>query len=400
MCHPPAIRRFIHSANNIAAQELPSKENNTYTSQVSHKRTPSPSRSQQSRLPAFRELFLASRQLQPGLTINTHINNTYRSSITIPVNSEDEDIDDSTPSLSSTFDNTSCDMSPSPIKLNETQYDESPEISPMVQSAEKRLEFAEHLVDTAVELIESIWTPVPANSSLIPTLRSFIQEFLRRSHCSFSNLQLALLYIVRLKNNLDHKEIAVNAEVESKYHYRQQRRNEVPHTLMEFARIHESSQSQTFTSLNQIHPALRCGRRMFLTALIIACKYLNDKPPSNQAWATLSGLSLSEINANERTFLSVINFDLYVIHDVYVKWTQLLLKASMPCEKTPTIKYFNIPCKKVPSYSSSTGSSPSTLYSGSVSRDSSPVKSIIDSYRKTHVDIDGEGFDTEYEEEY
>ncbi|KAJ3109451.1 hypothetical protein HDU97_006696 [Phlyctochytrium planicorne] len=141
--------------------------------------------------------------------------------------------------------------------------------------------------------------PLPAcdssknKSDFVEGLR-FIREILRRSRTSFSTLQLALLYIVRLRNQLSTK----GAKIAEK----------------------EGSSARTHASL--------CGRRMFLSALIVAAKYLQDRNYSNKAWAKISGLTLEEINQNEFEFLSIIDYDLYVSHKTYTTWSTMLLART------------------------------------------------------------------------
>ncbi len=57
--------------------------------------------------------------------------------------------------------------------------------------------------------------------------------------------------------------------------------------------------------------ALQCGRRMFLAALILASKWLQDRNYSARAWSKISGLQVSEINDNERAFLAAVNWKLH-----------------------------------------------------------------------------------------
>ncbi|KAI8844102.1 hypothetical protein BJ741DRAFT_590041 [Chytriomyces cf. hyalinus JEL632] len=57
--------------------------------------------------------------------------------------------------------------------------------------------------------------------------------------------------------------------------------------------------------------------RLFLAALILSAKYINDKTYKNRSWVSFSeGLfPASEINLMERQFLSIIDFDLHC-HEV------------------------------------------------------------------------------------
>jgi Cyclin len=68
---------------------------------------------------------------------------------------------------------------------------------------------------------------------------------------------------------------------------------------------------------------------MFLAAVIVASKYLQDRNYSNRAWAKISGLPVKEINANEFVFLKVAKYDLYVGECLYKRWSGVLLNHVM-----------------------------------------------------------------------
>ncbi|KAI8615380.1 cyclin-domain-containing protein, partial [Chytriomyces sp. MP71] len=135
------------------------------------------------------------------------------------------------------------------------------------------------ILDTSASIIESIWPSHTAPGAKVLPLKVFIQEILRRSKTSFSTLQLALFYIIRLRNQIE---------------------------------------------ANSTSGLPVCGRRVFLTALILASKYLQDRNYSNKAWSKISGLAVSEINANEFQFLSLVNYELFVGHQAFASWTSLL----------------------------------------------------------------------------
>src|SRR3954471_6043261 len=104
--------------------------------------------------------------------------------------------------------------------------------------------------DSAAQIVEVIW-PLSVvacrndsslgNKGVLP-LRTFIQETLRRSRTSYSTLQVALYYLILIK----------------------------PHVPK-----HDFTMEQP----DDVHSirALQCGRRMFLAALILASKYLQDR---------------------------------------------------------------------------------------------------------------------------
>jgi len=76
--------------------------------------------------------------------------------------------------------------------------------------------------------------------------------------------------------------------------------------------------------------ALQCGRRMFLAALILASKYLQDRNYSARAWSKISGLNTLEINQNEIAFLLAVNWKLHITDEVFQRWTDIVLKYTPP----------------------------------------------------------------------
>ncbi|KAJ1924343.1 PHO85 cyclin-5 [Tieghemiomyces parasiticus] len=66
----------------------------------------------------------------------------------------------------------------------------------------------------------------------------------------------------------------------------------------------------------------RCGRRMYLAALMAASKFFLDKTYSNKAWSKISTLKVSEVNHLEIAFLHLVNFDLYVDPALFDNWSR------------------------------------------------------------------------------
>jgi len=142
---------------------------------------------------------------------------------------------------------------------------------------------------------------LPLRNAKILPLRVFIQETIRRSRTSFSTLQLALYYLLRIKSAVREFEI------------------KNPDWF---------NGPCNFGKTAAKHP-IACGRRMFLAAVIVASKYLQDRNYSNRAWAKISGLPVKEINANEFVFLNVAKYDLYVGEALYKRWSGVLLNHVM-----------------------------------------------------------------------
>ncbi|RIA96616.1 cyclin-domain-containing protein [Glomus cerebriforme] len=176
-------------------------------------------------------------------------------------------------------------------------------IPSLISEKHRKAAFVENLVDTAGLIIEVIWANFSVNPSakIIP-LRLFLQETLRRSRTSYSTLQTALFYLFRIKPQIS----SIS------------RRPEYPPT--------PSSEYLPDANQSQNNDPATCGRRMFLAALIVASKYLQDRNYSNRAWSKISGLPVHEINANEICFLKLIDYNLFIAEDIFKRWSSLLLK--------------------------------------------------------------------------
>ena len=149
-------------------------------------------------------------------------------------------------------------------------------------------------------LVEAIW-PLSACPPKVDTkfygggvlpLKTFIQETLRRSKTSYSTLQVALYYLILLKAHLP---------------------------KIDFTQEQPKGDGCR---------AMQCGRRMFLAALILASKYLQDRNYSTRAWSKISGLRTVEINQNEVEYLKAIEWNLHVPKETFDKWSRIVLGLS------------------------------------------------------------------------
>ncbi|PGG95536.1 hypothetical protein AJ80_09945 [Polytolypa hystricis UAMH7299] len=173
----------------------------------------------------------------------------------------------------------------------------------LVRQSDRKLNFVDNLVDSAAQIVEAIWPlSVVANRSdatlgckgVLP-LRTFIQETLRRSRTSYSTLQVALYYLILIKPHVPKHDFT-----------------------MEQPRDWPCSRS------------MQCGRRMFLAALILASKYLQDRNYSARAWSKISGLNTAEINQNEMAVLEAVQWKLHISEPVYLRWADIVLKYTSP----------------------------------------------------------------------
>ncbi|KAI2639403.1 hypothetical protein GGS21DRAFT_488341 [Xylaria nigripes] len=167
----------------------------------------------------------------------------------------------------------------------------------LARQSDRKVNFVDNLVDSSTQIVEAIWPLASVfhrqelgHKAVLP-LRTFIQETLRRSRTSYSTLQVALYYLILIK----------------------------PHVPR-----HDFTMEQP----GDVHAvrALQCGRRMFLAALILASKYLQDRNYSARAWSKISGLATQEINQNEMAFLCAVNWKLHITDAVFKRWTEIILK--------------------------------------------------------------------------
>ncbi|KFA72700.1 hypothetical protein S40288_09498 [Stachybotrys chartarum IBT 40288] len=169
----------------------------------------------------------------------------------------------------------------------------------LVRQSDRKVNFVDNLVDSSTQIVEAIW-PLSSvacraelGSKAVLPLRTFIQETLRRSRTSYSTLQVALYYLILIKPHVPRYDFTMEQPDEG----------------------HSGR-------------ALQCGRRMFLAALILASKYLQDRNYSARAWSKISGLNTYEINQNEIAFLLAVNWKLHIADDVFQRWTEIVLKYT------------------------------------------------------------------------
>lgn len=164
---------------------------------------------------------------------------------------------------------------------------------------ECKSQFVEALVDSAAIILETVWPCATDTTCYIRqalSLKRFIQETLRRSRTCYSTLQLALYYIIQIKSFIYEKR-AYNRKI--------------------------GNLVKCGDKLG-----LRCGRRAFLAALMIAGKYIQDRNYSVRAWSKISGLPVNELCENEQLFLSAMGWNAHVKYAVYERWSGVLFECA------------------------------------------------------------------------
>ncbi|KAH9460639.1 hypothetical protein MJO28_003657 [Puccinia striiformis f. sp. tritici] len=162
------------------------------------------------------------------------------------------------------------------------------------------------LLQVTLVAIQSIWPSSSSSSSSDQNsqqnltnqdhLISFLCSLLRRSRTTPNTLKLALFYIHQARRPLrQHISIINTNHMKSANHH-------------------------------LLRDPILSGRKMFLAALMIASKYLNDRNYSNRAWAKIAGLPIEEVNANERVFITLIGYRTHVDLDGFDVWSFRLQK--------------------------------------------------------------------------
>ncbi|ORX94385.1 hypothetical protein K493DRAFT_187629, partial [Basidiobolus meristosporus CBS 931.73] len=124
-----------------------------------------------------------------------------------------------------------------------------------------------------VDLVVKMWHKNSTDSSVGPAFHAFCQKVIVRSEADPPTILLALKYIQRLKKYCP----GVTGEKGSEY-------------------------------------------RLFVAALILAHKVLDDHTYTNLTWSQISRIPIERINHLEREFLKSIQFDLYVSEEEYAQW--------------------------------------------------------------------------------
>ncbi|KAJ8659257.1 hypothetical protein O0I10_004971 [Lichtheimia ornata] len=211
------------------------------------------------------------------------------------------------------------------------------------QTAGTHPAYVEALVDTTAHIIETIWpsssstsafspakhaTTLPCSPPSSPTasmpttpapavvsLRTFIQEVLKRSRTTYSTLQTALFYLFRAR-----------PAILSQLYYTSSpgvvTPPSPPPAASENAAAVAMEMGGSYFAWQDAY--IHCGRRMFLAALVTASKFVQDKTYRNSTWAKIAGLPVAEINAAERIFLNLISYRLYIAQPTFERWHHLL----------------------------------------------------------------------------
>ncbi|KAI9725715.1 MAG: hypothetical protein M1828_002598 [Chrysothrix sp. TS-e1954] len=71
--------------------------------------------------------------------------------------------------------------------------------------------------------------------------------------------------------------------------------------------------------------SILCGRRMFLAALMLASKFLQDRNFTARAWSKITGLPAREITNNEFGFVQSIGWKLHLQGEDFIHWNRIVI---------------------------------------------------------------------------
>ncbi|KAJ3222183.1 hypothetical protein HK099_002582 [Clydaea vesicula] len=128
------------------------------------------------------------------------------------------------------------------------------------------------------------------NSRRINCLKMFVNRFIYQTNTSCAVLQLALIYLSKLIFL-----IGTNSPSVKKF---------------------------------KNCPIFNCGRRMWLAAVIVSSKLINERPFKNVCFSKYCELPLWEVNAGEVIFLQALDYNLFVSHDLFYWFEDRLTKEN------------------------------------------------------------------------
>ena len=160
----------------------------------------------------------------------------------------------------------------------------------------------------------------------------------------------------------------------------------VPETSSSASSSGESESSEPDLKRLPASSPLLCPRRAFLSALIVAHKFLHDRVYSNRAWAKVSGLDVTEIGKGELALACLLDWKLWVgredqdsnsdtskEQDETTWFTAVGQQVPISCKRSPEEQSVEASPAEVTTQCSSTDSSPSHLAGSIISTmDSAP----------------------------
>jgi len=175
----------------------------------------------------------------------------------------------------------------------------------------------EILYDIAVALLNYIWPTSQENIRNV-TLKKFIKHVIKYSNTTILIYISAIYYLLNLKDNVKFNNLLQRIQLE------------IENTKQEQGFINDGNLNErccnccgAYTSCYK-SDTIVCKCRLFLMSLVLACKFGQDKNYSNRAWSKISSFSVENINYNERFFLNITEYRLYINIESYQNFATLI----------------------------------------------------------------------------
>jgi len=182
------------------------------------------------------------------------------------------------------------------------------------------------LDEIVVALLNVIWTN-EQDKSRNYTLKKFIKHVLKYSNATTSIYICAIYYLLNLKDNSRYNNLLQRIQLE------------IENTKQEQGFINNCNINErccptcgAYISCYKSETIV-CKCRLFLTSLILASKFGQDKNYSNRAWSKISRFPVENINYNERFFLNLIEYRLFINLESYRKFSTLLSNQIINVEE-------------------------------------------------------------------
>ena len=89
-------------------------------------------------------------------------------------------------------------------------------------------------------------------------------------------------------------------------------------------------------------------QRLYLAALMLASKFLDDIHLQNKGWAKIGGIVLADLNRAELELLYSLDFHLQVTRDEYNKSARMMVSPHLPEPPTRGLRHAPLPLAQTP----------------------------------------------------
>ncbi|ORX79843.1 hypothetical protein BCR32DRAFT_269203 [Anaeromyces robustus] len=198
------------------------------------------------------------------------------------------------------------------------------------------------LDDIVIALLNYIW-PTQQERIRNNKLKKFVKHVLKVSNSNKIIYISSIYYLLNLKDN-------------NKYNNLLQRiQQEIENTKQEQGFLNNNIYERCCPCCGAYISCYKsetivCKCRLFLTSLILASKFGQDKNYSTKAWSKISSFTVENINYNERFFLNLVDYKLYISVETFSSFISLISnhivsmenqKKKMKCQELMNLAKLN-----------------------------------------------------------